>query len=604
VAGATDINDLRTTASGNPPETADPAQRDALYLALLTAFVSIIATITYFRHDALLLSGDAVAHINIARRVFDSRNPGPLQLGTVWLPLPHLLIIPFVISRWMWRTGVGGAIPSMISYVVGTLGIFRLLRDALAGEGARTTALESGGWTTRLTPARLSAWLAAIIYAANPNLIYLQATALTEPLYLALFIWATVFFAEFVRICARPKTGADFAPVAEPAGRALQRCGVLLALAILTRYDGWFAGAVFVGAAFVVMWAWTGRRIKLWRSPLRPAFTRFLLIIAAGPLLWFVYNTAGWGNPLEFATGPYSARAIEQRSAANSQFHHPGWKNPRVALVYFVKDARLNLASGLEREYGNESRLRAQNLWIPLALAGTVLLLIFARGLWSWLLLWTPLLFYVLSIAWGGVPIFVPAWWPFSYYNVRYGLQLLPAIAVLSAAALYVIMTLLPSRATNASIFRSRHGGAPSPALRLILAALLLGFTAISYASIWRAGPICLMEARANSATRIPYERRLAAELKQLPPHATVLMYLAANSGVLQRADIPLRSTINETLRKTWKAALLRPTLADYAVATEGDPVALAIRDHGDSFDPLVTIEMPGEPRTVIYRKR
>jgi len=35
--------------------------------------------------------------------------------------------------------------------------------------------------------ARIAAWLGAIVYAANPNLIYLQTTAMTESLYLALF---------------------------------------------------------------------------------------------------------------------------------------------------------------------------------------------------------------------------------------------------------------------------------------------------------------------------------------------------------------------------------------------------------------------------------
>ena len=39
--------------------------------------------------------------------------------------------------------------------------------------------------------------LQRLIYAANPNLIYLQATAMTESLYLALFIWAVVYFNEF-----------------------------------------------------------------------------------------------------------------------------------------------------------------------------------------------------------------------------------------------------------------------------------------------------------------------------------------------------------------------------------------------------------------------
>ena len=48
---------------------------------------SILSFLYFFFSDQILLYGDAVAHINIARRVFDSRTPGPQQLGTVWLPL-------------------------------------------------------------------------------------------------------------------------------------------------------------------------------------------------------------------------------------------------------------------------------------------------------------------------------------------------------------------------------------------------------------------------------------------------------------------------------------------------------------------------------------
>ncbi len=129
-----------------------------------------------------------MAHINIARRVFDSRTPGLLQLGTVWLPLPHLLMIPFLLSDAAWQTGVGGSIPSMVAYVLGTVGIFRLVRGALSFD-----------LPSRSAAARIAAWLAAVIYAANPNLLYLQTTAMTEPLYLALFIWAVVHFSEFVQ---------------------------------------------------------------------------------------------------------------------------------------------------------------------------------------------------------------------------------------------------------------------------------------------------------------------------------------------------------------------------------------------------------------------
>src|SRR5437899_11324258 len=106
--------------------------------------VSILSFVHFFRSGQILLYGDAVAHINIARRVFDSRTPGLLQLGTVWLPLPHILMIPCLLSDWAWRTGVGASIPSMAAYIFGAIGMFRLVRDALSFHSrpdmARTTA--------------------------------------------------------------------------------------------------------------------------------------------------------------------------------------------------------------------------------------------------------------------------------------------------------------------------------------------------------------------------------------------------------------------------------------------------------------------------------
>src|SRR5438876_5695262 len=102
------------------PETA--------LVAWIASVVSVASFFYYFHRGELLLYGDAVAHINIARRVFDSRTPGIFQLGTVWLPLPHLLDTPFIANDWMWRTGLGASVPSMAAYLAGTLGIFRLLR--------------------------------------------------------------------------------------------------------------------------------------------------------------------------------------------------------------------------------------------------------------------------------------------------------------------------------------------------------------------------------------------------------------------------------------------------------------------------------------------
>ena len=120
-------------------------------LAWLATCISVLAFLFYYQRGEVLLYGDAVAHINIARRVFDSKTPGLLQLGTVWLPLPHLLMIPFLVSKQLWQSGAGGSIPSMAAYVFGVIGIFRLVRGALS-TGVSPLDLRD----LRLGPPRLS----------------------------------------------------------------------------------------------------------------------------------------------------------------------------------------------------------------------------------------------------------------------------------------------------------------------------------------------------------------------------------------------------------------------------------------------------------------
>src|SRR5213083_2595254 len=102
------------------PETA--------LVAWIASVVSVASLFYYFHRGELLLYGDAVAHINIARRVFDSRTPGLLQLGTVWLPLPHLAMIPFLVSVRCGRTRVVVSIASIIQYLFGAVGILILVR--------------------------------------------------------------------------------------------------------------------------------------------------------------------------------------------------------------------------------------------------------------------------------------------------------------------------------------------------------------------------------------------------------------------------------------------------------------------------------------------
>ncbi len=536
--------------------------RETLLLICLAACVSLAALIVCAHRDYILLYGDAVAHINIARRVFDSKTPGLLQLGTVWLPLPHLLILPFVIPSKAWHDGVTASIPCLFAYVFGALGIFRLLRGCLSRQGA----------FDRLS--RLAAWFGAAIYALNPNLLYLQSTAMTEPLYLGLFIWAIVFFLEFVR--------AVRADIQTEAANSLRKCGLCVAAAELTRYDGWFLAGVLVVAAG---WeSWTANRPTLHRPKLRIPLRTFVLIVAVMPVAWLCYNGLVYRNPLEFANGPYSARAIERRTSTPGNAH-PGTHNLIEATQYFVKAGELNLAEG-----------HLQKFWVVACFAAALFIVLRSREFTSILLLWLPLPFYAWSIAYGSIPIFIPTWWPFSYYNVRYGIQLLPAAAVFVALAAYFVASFAAQNFTKVACFAGF--------------AIL---TTTCYLSVWRASPICLREASINARTRIELEKALASQLRLLPRDSTILMYLGEHVGALQNAGIPLRRTINEADHRTWKQpadpdglwerALANPShYVDYAVAVGRDPVAIAMQK--TSALPVAAFDVSGQPHATIYSLR
>ena len=196
-------------------------QRREAGFTLLIGALSIAALFFYYAHRQLLLYGDAVAHINIARRVVDNRHPLTSygQLGTVWLPLQHIAMLPFVWIEALWRSGIAGSIPSMVAYIVGTLGIFRLVRGRASD---------------------LAAYFAAAIYALNPNLLYLQSTAMNEPIFLAFFIWTLVYLDEFLRATSPQATEPHVMPAQMKPERALEACGMTLAGGAYTRYDGWF----------------------------------------------------------------------------------------------------------------------------------------------------------------------------------------------------------------------------------------------------------------------------------------------------------------------------------------------------------------------------
>jgi hypothetical protein len=594
---------------------------DVLLLTWLATCVSVLSFLFIFQRGYVLLYGDAIAHINIARRVFDSKTPGLLQLGTVWLPLPHLLMIPFVISENLWQRGAGSSIPSMAAYVFGVVGMFRLVRGVLSRQVLSRQVLSRGVLPGSVEPdiaARVAAWLAAIVYAANPNLMYLQATAMGEALYLALFIWSVLYLSEFFSGDAN----------------ALTRCALCLAAACLTRYDAWFVAAAMIAIVVGQYFLKTPKNAPAEPRPRPSSVAKFVLIAAAAPALWLTYNAIVYRNPLEFENGPYSAKAIERKTESESHSGHPGNGNPLVAGMYFVKSAEMNVANNVW----------LQRLWILLVLVAVI-----ATKVSRWvkatlqpraaftalLVLLLPLPFYILSVAYGGVPIFVPAWWPYSYYNVRYGLQLLPAFAFVMGVIVFIVLRwginaaqtaltknelakneLARNKDTKNEIAKNeiaKHRVPQNDVLRLACVVAVFAFVLVSYASIWRPGPATLQEARINMRARNQLERNLADWLKRIPPDATLLMYLGDHVGALQQAGIPLRRVINEGNHRVWvqpsdpdglwERALANPAgYADFAIGFEGDPVWQSAKSK--NLPEVVEIHVAGQAGAVVYRAR
>src|SRR5271157_606456 len=130
--------------------------------------VATAAALHFFYSRGLTnVYGDAIAHMEGARRIFDSLTPGYEEIGSVWLPLFHLLVAPLALCDFLWRTGLAGSIVSSAAFAGAAWFLYRL--------GAEINGCRSAGILA----------LAGILL--SPNLLYLAGTPLTEPL--AIF-WA------------------------------------------------------------------------------------------------------------------------------------------------------------------------------------------------------------------------------------------------------------------------------------------------------------------------------------------------------------------------------------------------------------------------------
>lgn len=508
------------------------------------AEASLAAVTWSWRSGAILNYGDALAHLHIARRVFDCRFLTISQLGSVWLPLPHLLMLPFVQFYAWWANGIAGTIPSVLAYLAACAGLYKLSRR----------------W---LPPS--AAGIALAFFALNPNLLYLQTTAMTEPLFLCEMVWIAQGMVEW-----RARLEVDPARAA----RLQLWVAALLVAAVFTRYDGWI----------MTLLVWTGMGIALLRHGrlrCRSFWTASVFVVAA-PISWFVYNAVAFGDWLDFQRGPYSALAIELRTVSPNHTGplHPGWHNPWISLQFFLKCAEMDATAG----WGN--------VVLALAVLGTIGAVIgMRRRGFAWtLLLWIPVPFYAYSVAYGSVPIFLPVWWPHSWYNTRYGLELLPAMALgLGFAARFLCV----------SVWAFRPRG-EKYAVAFFFALVLFNTIAIV-----RQVPLTYVEGVKNFEARLPFDRNIPPVLRALiaqHPRAEVLMNTSVYPELVSLTGIPLRQTINETDRYIYRNALAAPgTHAAIVLAFEGDEVDKAVKAHPEGLKAIGRYTGKNQPTATVY---
>jgi hypothetical protein len=397
----------------------------------------------------------------------------------------------------------------------------------------------------------------------------MQSTAMTETIFLAEMIWAVHYLQLFVAATQGEQRAQEYPPEL-----SVQKCALWLAAAILTRYDGWILAAV---CGLIVLWEWRRSGVVNLRAfrRLRRPVVGFFALCAVVPLLWLAHNYALSANPLDFINGPYSAKAIEARSTQPGAPPHPGTGDMITSAIFFIKAAKLNVSG----EW-------LEPIFFLLACMGTL------YGAWRWrkfgvlLLLWLPLPFYAYSIAYGSVPIFMPVWWPHSYYNVRYGLEVLPVFSVFVALVI----------AAAEKFFERRI-------LREAVTVFVIAVVGASYVVVVMATPICLREAQVNSRSRIALESKLSTILSALPADSKILMQTGEFVGALQDAGIPLSRVVWEGDHPAWDNAMSAPAeSADYVVAFAGDSVWYATRLFPRGLQKITEYDTPEKPRVTIYR--
>lgn len=445
-------------------------------LLFLLIILSVSVWYWVFKTNNVLTYNDAASHLNIARRVVDNLTPGLAQIGTVWLPLPHILMLVLAWNDTLWHTAIAGSVISVMSFIIFVVYVYKSLY--------------------LLTGSKWSATVGGLVAACNPNLLYLQSTPMTEPLLLATFGLSTYYFIRYM------KTEAIV---------DLFLAGIWVAMATLTRYDGWFLYGSMLGVLTLQALIHKG-----WKKA-EGVFFLFMAIGGFGIFLWLLWNLSIFSDALYFMRGPYSARA--QQSVLKSVGQLPTEGSWYTSTTYFIWSTIAN------------------NGAVIFALAGAGLLALLTKiknhqYLYLAMILAVPVVFNILALYAGQSAMNVPqAPTNPGYFNIRYGLLVLPSIAMLVGIL--------------ASHKYFRYVTVIGLAIQIFL--------------FVRAGlPVTLVDGQ-QGLKNTYYTVEAGKWLRQNYQGGLILTSLASHDAFVARAGLSMKNYIHEGTRDYWDNSLQTP---------------------------------------------
>ena len=447
-------------------------------LTIILLWVSAIVFIYYLQNGLGVIYNDARSHLDMGRRVVEGLKPGLAQLGSVWLPLPHVLMIPTVWQDFFWHSGLAGALQSMLAFVATGILIFQYLG--------------------KLKVTLFGKLFAIAIFALNLNILYLTSTAMTELLLLALMTAGAYYLLAWYK---------------DENILSLIKSAFFIMTSTLVRYDGWF----LFGLATLIVFFNTLRQKGA--KTAEGTVIMFVTLGGFGIFLWFLWNLLIFGDPFYFAFGPFSAYSQQD------QIFNAGKLLTKGNLIYSIKTYVYALFYNAYTIIPVLSLIGLYKFWRDKKITTNIKI--------AGLALIAPFFFNVIALYLGHSILYVQQYLNDSWFNVRYGVMLMPAFAIFGG--------FLVDRVKS---------------LRWVFIGIFALVTFFSFASY---DVPTIEDALIGASGRNVYEVSSWLKENAKDKEGFILISVSVQDAIVFSSEIPMKRYIHEGTGEYWKLATSRP---------------------------------------------